>query len=80
MSGWHPGLRERYEELMADCGAPVCQQLRDSYHRAAKAHVCTDCRGTIAPGDRYRLQFWLIDGEAHFDKTCTSCLNSQYGE
>lgn len=74
----HPGLRERYEELMADCGAPKCELLREGFHRARKAHDCHRCARGISPGQSYRAQFWLVDGEATYEKTCSLCLDEEY--
>lgn len=69
---------QEYQELMEDCGAPVCQLLRDQFHRARKAHTCTRCGEQIAPGQSYRSQFWLVDGEATHDKTCGKCLDAEF--
>ncbi len=42
--------------------------------KAAKAHVCTECRETIPKGARYELAKGLWDGSWSTYKTCLSCV------
>lgn len=42
--------------------------------KAAKHHKCTECGGSIFPGERYERVSGLWDGEFSTYKTCPRCL------
>jgi len=70
---------ERYMERLEDSGAPVCQQLSSQFHKARQQHGCTRCGKLIQAGTVYRSEFWLVDGDAWFDKACATCLDEEHG-
>ena len=55
-----------------------CDYVRpDVYERtrpvARKLHRCDECAGQILPGEVYRRDFGVWDGEARTYKTCLDC-------
>ena len=66
---------------MTGCG---CILVDDSYgdatcwERAVTArttHACSECRGTIRPGERYEYVFGVWDGKPLRFRTCADCLS-----
>ena len=42
--------------------------------KANKVHICCECNGDIAPGERYERATLLYDGHWNTYKTCKICL------
>ena len=42
--------------------------------RAAKRHVCEECRETIEPGERYEYTTMCLDGSWSRHKVCLPCV------
>lgn len=58
---------------MSDCTLPdVYNQIE---RKARKDHVCSDCRGTIKAGERYRYISGIWDGEPEDYKQCQDCIH-----
>ena len=47
--------------------------LASNHRRAAKHHRCSECLGTIFPGQAYLDERYLSDGDVSTHKTCTCC-------
>lgn len=47
--------------------------LATNKRRAAKGHRCSECLGTIFPGQTYLEERYLFDGTVETHKTCTCC-------
>lgn len=45
----------------------------ETWHRAAKEHVCCECAEVIAKGDSYQLYTLLCDGDWMKERTCRAC-------
>lgn len=65
--------------LLSDYGA--CQYVDDpaevwlvTYRVAAKPHVCVECDGVIAKGERHEVISSLYCGDWQRDRTCAACL------
>lgn len=54
----------------ADCGPTV---FRESQRRARKAHKCGECRRVIEPGEIYRYDTGIWDGEWGQHVACRHC-------
>lgn len=59
-------------EVDADYG-PEC--FMEKNPTARKYHVCCECHGDIEPGERYRVETGIWDGEPRSYKTCIDCLS-----
>lgn len=53
--------------------------LNSKVRRARIEHTCSTCPRTILPGQHYEAEFWLVDGEPTYVKTCPVCLDYKYG-
>ena len=47
--------------------------LASNHRRAAKHHRCSECLGTIFPGQTYLEERYLYDGTVSTHKTCACC-------
>lgn len=47
--------------------------LASNRRRAAKLHRCSECLGTISPGQTYLDERYLFDGDVSTHKTCACC-------
>lgn len=56
-----------------DCNIPTAK--REGLRTARKAHKCCECRDTIQPGEQYRYESGIWDGEPASFKTCLDCLD-----
>lgn len=45
--------------------------------KARKLHRCSECYGTINPGDTYEKVFVVHDGDASNFKTCQKCVEAR---
>ena len=71
---WHEMQRDA-----ADSG-PDIVDLQSKDRTARKAHICDGCRvREIKPGERYRYQAWIEDGEFRQMRTCLGFFH-HYGE
>ncbi len=52
----------------------VCKLLNCTQPRARKVHRCGECGHDIQPGDTYRREVTLFDGDIDTHKTCLTCL------
>ena len=74
------------DNYAVDGGRPAVFTEHD--RQARKAHRCCECRREILPGEAYREERGLWDGEWWVFKTCGDCLSVrdamacqyQYGE
>ncbi|MHC1701784.1 MAG: hypothetical protein AB9900_12585 [Humidesulfovibrio sp.] len=57
----------------SDCNMPTA--TREGLRTARKAHKCGECRETIQPGEQYRYESGIWDGEPASFKTCLDCLD-----
>lgn len=55
------------------CEMPECFTEKD--RKARKEHACVECLRTIQPGEKYRYESGIWDGEAKSHKTCADCLS-----
>jgi hypothetical protein len=46
----------------------------ETYPKARKQHICTECRDTISPGETYERAAVFSDGHVSTFKTCRLCL------
>lgn len=60
---------------MCECDYEMPEAFRQSDVKAKKFHRCDECRGWIAPGEKYRKSFGVWDGDARSYKTCFDCLD-----
>lgn len=58
-------------DFVDDCGFIM---LQNKMTKAIKQHRCTECRRIIEPGERYRREVGVGDGEFNTYKTCEHCL------
>lgn len=54
-----------------------CEVWSETTRRAAKAHVCDCCGGSIRPGDPYIRHFDVFDHSTASEKLCCACSNSR---
>lgn len=54
--------------------AERCTVLSDTEPTARKAHRCDECHRIIEPGEKYKNESLLMDGQASTHKTCRHCL------
>jgi hypothetical protein len=52
--------------------------LSDRRIKAKRAHTCNSCKRTIQPGEHYRRQFAIFDGEPVTYKMCSDCIAREY--
>jgi hypothetical protein len=57
---------------MVDMADP-CEFWHEKTVRAAKPHVCGECRREIAPGELYQRSFGKYEGRVFYDVTCRHC-------
>jgi len=50
-----------------------CDLWREATPTARKAHRCDCCRGSIAPGERYKRIFMVSDGHPSTERECLPC-------
>ena len=62
------GERDIWNELQADA-APDHRTLRETKHKASKAHTCDACGGIIHPGEMYWNAAHVVDDEFIIEKT-----------
>ncbi len=69
-----------FESCLAGCtdydSATVSETV---IRKAAKEHVCEECRQAIQRGDRYEYHRSLFDGYWSTIKTCLPCRNVRRG-
>lgn len=53
------------------CEMPSCYGHEE--RKARKAHNCSECHGTIQPGERYHHHHGVWDGKASDYKVCADC-------
>ena len=51
------------------------EMMTEKTVKARKAHKCTECHGTIAPGEAYLNTWGIWEGEAHTFKRCADCID-----
>jgi hypothetical protein len=56
-----------------DCDAPSAYWAET--RQARKAHTCSECAGSINPGERYRHVRGVWNREPSMVKTCSACLD-----
>lgn len=59
-------------DSMSDDADP-CSFVDRTSVKARKSHVCTECGGTIAPGETYQRIASVFEGEFRADKICEPC-------
>jgi len=57
--------------MIDDCDPVTPLTTREP--KARKAHTCSECRRTIQPGERYRYQSFLMEGDLDEHKLCDRC-------
>lgn len=60
-------------EIDQDGEAPDC--FTETDRKARKEHLCFECGRTIQPGETYRYESGIWEGEAKSYKTCGDCLS-----
>ena len=59
-------------DCFCDLEMPTAQRVKE--RKARREHRCTECRGTIKPGEHYRIITTLAEGHWMTDKQCPDCI------
>ena len=60
-------------EIELDGNGPSC--FKSSDRKARKEHKCCECHRVILPGETYRYESGVWDGDPEDYKTCADCLS-----
>lgn len=63
--------------ITVDCGAFPAARFKNQNRTARKAHRCCECHKIINPGEQYRYDSGIWDGEPQSFKTCLDCVSIQ---
>ena len=50
-----------------------CELWSERAVRARKAHICSECRRAIDPGETYVVHFSKFEGDVSYGKICGTC-------
>jgi len=53
--------------------ADPCEFIDSRIVKARKSHICSECGGTIAAGETYKVFAYKFEGEFGSDKVCDPC-------